>query len=70
MAGTRDICGKVVMYKSLAVTDAPCDHPSEVQHIADILPLVLAKYAIHETQPLPEVEFTPSHIMPSHCVSG
>ena len=35
---------------------------------AEILPLVLPKYATQETQPLPRVDFSPSHIMPSHCV--
>jgi hypothetical protein len=59
------------MFKSLAVDDDRHDRSSGVQHIADILPLVLAKYAvIHETQPIPRVEYSPSHIMPSHCVSA
>jgi hypothetical protein len=34
---------------NLAVNDARLDRSSDVQHIADILPLVLAKYATHET---------------------
>jgi len=54
---------------SLADIDDHRDRPSDVQHIADILPLVLAKYAIQETQTMPRVEFEPSHIMPSQCVS-
>lgn len=58
------------MFKSLAVTDDRRDRSSDVQHIADILPLVLAKYAAHyETQPIPRAEYPPSHLMPSHCVS-
>lgn len=57
------------MFTNLAVNDDLLDCPSDVQHISDILPLVLAKYAIHETQPIPRVEFSPSHLMPSHCVS-
>ena len=62
--------GKVAMFQNLAVTDDRRDRSSEAQHIADILPLVLAKYATHETQIIPRVEFKPSHIMPSHCVSA
>ena len=54
---------------SLAVNDDRRDR-SSVQHIADILPLVLAKYATHETHPIPRVELSPSHLMPSHCVSA
>lgn len=54
---------------NLAVDDDRRDGSSGVQHIADILPLVLAKYGIHETQPIPRVEYEPSHIMPSQCVS-
>jgi len=61
--------GKVAMFKNLADTDDRRDRPGEAQHIADILPLVLAKYATHETQPPPWVELEPSHIMPSYCVS-
>ena len=61
--------GKVAMFQNLAVTDDRRDRTSEAQHIADILPLVLAKYATQETQIIPRVEFKPSHIMPSHCVS-
>jgi len=60
--------GKVVMFVNLAVID-DLDYPSNLQHIAEILPLVLAKYAIHETQPMPRVEYEPSHLMPSQCVS-
>ena len=55
---------------SLAVTDDRLDLSSGVQHIADILPLVLAKYPTHETQPMLRVESSPSHLMPSHCVSA
>ena len=62
--------GKVAMFQNLAVTDDRRDRPSEAQHIADILPLVLAKYATQETQIIPRVEFQSSHIMPSHCVSA
>jgi hypothetical protein len=58
------------MFTSLAINDDRRDCPSAVQHIADILPFVLAKYATHETQPIPRVECRPSHIMPSHCVSA
>jgi len=61
--------GKVAMFKKLAVTDDRRDRPSEAQHISDILPFVLAKYATHETQTIPRVEFRPSYLMPSHCVS-
>ena len=50
----RVVLGKVAMFTNLAVTDDRRDRPSEVQHIADILPLVLAKYATHETQPILE----------------
>ena len=58
------------MFTRLAVRDDRRDRSSGVQHIADILPLVLAKYSVaHETQPIPRVEFGPSHIMPSPCVS-
>jgi len=53
---------------SLAVIDDLRARSSDVQHIADILPLVLAKYVSHETQPIPRVEFEPSHLRPSHCV--
>ncbi len=56
------------MFKNLAVSDDRRDRTSEVQHISDILPLVLARYEMHETQIIPRVEFKPSHIMPSHCV--
>ena len=67
---TRGFAGKVAMFTSLAVADDRRDRASGVQHIADILPLVLAKYATtHETQPIPRVEYSPSHIMPSPCVS-
>lgn len=55
---------------SLAVDDDRLDPTSNVQHVAEILPLVLAKYGIHETQPILRVEFSPSDIMPSHCVSA
>jgi hypothetical protein len=55
---------------TLAVSDDRRDRSSEVKHIAEILPLVLAKYAIHETQPIPRIEYSPSHLMPSHCVSA
>ena len=58
------------MFTNLAVNDDRLDRSSHVQHIADILPLVLAKYATHETQPIPRVECGPSHLMPSHCVSA
>ena len=58
------------MLHSLEVTDDRRDRFSDVRHIADILPLVLAKYAIYETQPIPRVECRPSHIMPSQCVSA
>ena len=58
------------MFKSLAVTDDLRDRSSDVRHIADILPLVLAKYETHETQPIPRVEYEPLHMMPSHCVSA
>ena len=69
MAGNpRIVPGKVVMFTNLAVTD-DLDYPSNLQHIADILPLVLATYATHETRPLPRVECEPSHSMPSQCVS-
>lgn len=47
------------MFKNLAVSDDR--RGSGVQHIADILPLVLAKYATHETQRIPAVELRPSH---------
>ena len=58
------------MFVRLAVHDDRRDPSSGVQHIAEILPLVLAKYvATHETQPIPRVEYPPSHIMPSPCVS-
>ena len=63
--------GKVAVFTtSLAVNDDRRDRSSDVQHIADILPSVLTKYAPHETQPIPRVECTPSHLMPSHCVSA
>lgn len=55
---------------NLALTDERRDRFGDVQHIAEILPLVRVKYAIHETQPTPRVEYEPSHIMPSHCVSA
>jgi len=58
------------MFTSLAVNDDRRGRSSGVQHIAAILPLVLAKYATHETQSIPRVDFGPSHIMPSHCVSA
>jgi len=57
------------MVQSLAVNDDRRDRSTDVQHIADILPLVLAKYSTRETQPIPRVEFEPSPIMPPHCVS-
>ena len=53
---------------NLAVTDERRDRFGDVQHVSEILPLVLLKYAIHETQPILRVEFEPSHIMPSQCV--
>lgn len=49
------------MLKSLAVTDDRRDRSGDVQHIADILPLVLAKYATHETQRISAVDHGPSH---------
>ena len=54
---------------SLVDIDDRRDRSSDIQHIAEILPLVLAKYVSHETQTIPRVEFEPSHLMPSHCVS-
>ena len=57
------------MFQSLAVTDDHRDRTSDAQHIADILPLVLAKYVTQETQPILRVEYAPSYLMPSHCVS-
>ena len=62
--------GKVAMFQNLAVTDDRRDRSSEARHIADILPLVLAKYVTPETQPIPRVDHRPSYIMPSHCVSA
>jgi hypothetical protein len=60
MAGIRgSSSGKVAVFTSLAVDVDRLDRSSGVQHIADILPLVLAKYAIHETQPIPRVECRP-----------
>ena len=38
------------MFPSLAVSDDRRGSSSKVQHIADIMPLVLAKYSIYETQ--------------------
>ena len=58
------------MLKSLAVTNDRRDRSGDVQHIAQILPLVLAKYVTPETQPIPRVDCMPSYIVPSHCVSA
>lgn len=62
--------GKVAMFQNLAVTDDRRDRSSEARHIAEILPLVLAKYVTPEAQTILRGEFKPSHIMPSHCVSA
>jgi hypothetical protein len=62
------VLGKVA--SKLAVNDDRLDPTSNVQRIADILPLVLAKYGIHETQPILRVECSPSNLMPSQCVSA
>jgi hypothetical protein len=71
MAGQATIVlGKVAMFTSLAVTDDRRDRPDDVQHIAEILPLVLAKYLAYETQPKPRAELPALHIMPSLCVSA
>ena len=61
--------GKVAMFQNLAVTDDRRDRSSEARHIAEILPVVLAKYVTPEAQTILRVECEPSHIMPSHCVS-
>jgi hypothetical protein len=66
MAGV--VPGKVAVFTSLADTDDQRDRSSDVQHIAAILPFVLANYAISETQRTPRVESNPSRIEPSHCV--
>ena len=66
MAGV--VPGKVAMFTRLADTDDQRDRSSDVQHIAAILPLVLARYASHETPPMPRVESNPSHIEPSSYV--
>ena len=58
------------MFTSLAVNHDRQKRPGDVQHIAEILPLVLAKYAAHETQPIPRSECRASNIMPSPCVSA
>ena len=38
------------MFLSMAVSDDNRGRSSNVQHIADIMPLVLAKYSTYETQ--------------------
>ena len=53
------------MSMNLAVTVEPRDQAGDVQHIAAILPQVLAQYPAGETQTMPEVESRPPHIMPS-----
>jgi hypothetical protein len=58
------------MFENLAITDDRRECSSGVQHVAEILPHVLAKYLTHETQPIPRVEYNTSHLMPSHCVSA
>jgi len=63
------VFGKVAMFQSLAETDDRRDRSGDARHIAEILPLVLAKYETHETQPMPRVDYRPSYIMPSLCVS-
>lgn len=62
--------GKVAMSSSLAVTDKVRDCSSDPLHISEILPSVLAKYGIYETQTPSRVEGRSSTIMPSHCVSA
>ena len=51
MAETRQVVlGKVAAFSSVAVRDDRRNSSGKVQHISDILPLVLAKYSIYETQ--------------------
>ena len=50
MADTRVVLGKVAKFPSLAVSDDRRGRSSDLQHIADILPLVLARYSMYETQ--------------------
>jgi len=49
------------MLTSLAVNDEPRNRSGDAQHIADILPLVLAKYLSRETQRVSRVELRPTH---------
>lgn len=49
------------MFPGLAVIDEPRTQSGEAQHIADILPLVLAKYQSHETHRVPRVELRSRH---------
>jgi hypothetical protein len=47
---TRVVLGKVATFLSLAVCDDRRSWPSEAQHFAAIVPLMLAKYSMYETQ--------------------
>lgn len=49
------------MLKSLAVSNEPRNRSGDAQHIAEILPLVLAKYLTHETQRVSRVELRLAH---------
>jgi hypothetical protein len=49
------------MFPGLAVSDEPRTQSGEAQHIAEILPLLLAKYLTHETHRVSRVELRPTH---------
>jgi hypothetical protein len=49
------------MLSSLAVSNEPRNRSGDAQHIADILPLVLAKYLTPETQRVLRVDRRPTH---------
>jgi hypothetical protein len=58
------------VFTNLVVTDDRQTRSSDAQHIAEILPLVLAKLVPQETQPISGAAAGSSHIMPPHCVSA
>lgn len=58
------------MFKNLVVTDGRQNRSSNAQHIAEILPLVLAELASQETQLILGAGYGSAYIMPLHCVSA
>jgi len=49
------------MFMSLAVSNEPRNRSGDAQHIAELLPLVLAKYLTPETQRVLRVDRSPTH---------